>query len=103
MNEEVLDAGEKILGKIFRERREDLGLTQAELALRMNIKQVTISRIEAGKFSPSWRMVMRFLEALELYVFFEPKDGESENAKWMREHCNPADYTRYMNRKKSPD
>ncbi|MBB5785077.1 MULTISPECIES: helix-turn-helix domain-containing protein [Nonomuraea] len=51
------------LGETVRRRREELGLTQAELAERAGLKQPAVARFEAGGTIP---MLERLAEALEL-------------------------------------
>jgi DNA-binding XRE family transcriptional regulator len=43
--------------------RTRAGLTQAELAQRMNTTQSTIARLESGRTLPSMRTLARFAEA----------------------------------------
>ena len=43
--------------------RTRAGLTQAELAQRMNTTQSTIARLESGRTLPSMRALARFAEA----------------------------------------
>ncbi|ASF12026.1 putative Xre family DNA-binding protein [Nocardia brasiliensis NBRC 14402] len=54
------------LGAAVRERREELGLTQAELAARAGSKQPAIARFEAGGTMPTIPMLERLAEALYL-------------------------------------
>ena len=67
------------LGEAVRVRREELGLTQAELAERTGLKQPAVARFEAGGTMPTIPMLERLAEALELRlsVQFQP----------MREAC----------------
>lgn len=62
------------LGEAVRRRREELGLTQAELAERAGLKQPAIARFEAGGTMPTIPMLERLAEALELRlsVQFQP-------------------------------
>jgi ribosome-binding protein aMBF1 (putative translation factor) len=62
------------LGEAVRLRREELGLTQAELAKRAGLQQPAIARFEAGGTMPTIPMLERLAEALEmrLDVRFEP-------------------------------
>lgn len=99
MNKDVLNAGEVLLGQMFKEKREDMGLTVEELALRMHIRPSTINGVESGAFQIRWRLAMQFLEALDLYVFFIPKDSSHPLAQAMREGVNPADMARQLNRR----
>ncbi|GAA4193322.1 hypothetical protein GCM10022252_36070 [Streptosporangium oxazolinicum] len=55
-------------------RREQLGLTQTELAERSGLKQPAVARFEAGGTMPTIPMLERLAEALEmrLSVRFQP-------------------------------
>ncbi|MEU7695004.1 helix-turn-helix domain-containing protein [Microbispora hainanensis] len=62
------------LGDAVRRRREELGLTQTELAERAGLKQPAVARFEAGGTMPILPMLERLAEALEvrLSVQFQP-------------------------------
>lgn len=62
------------LGDAVRRRREELGLTQAELGARAGLKQPAVARFEAGGTMPTIPMLERLAEALEvrLSVQFQP-------------------------------
>ncbi|WP_239089942.1 helix-turn-helix domain-containing protein [Sphaerimonospora thailandensis] len=47
------------LGEVVRRRREELGLTQAELAERAGLKQPAVARFEAGGTMPTIPMLCR--------------------------------------------
>lgn len=68
--QEARDASE--LGARVRAERERLGLTQSELAERMETTQPTIARLEAGGVTPSLDTLHRAANALglELVVDF---------------------------------
>lgn len=53
-------------GEFVRLKREELGITQQEVALRMNIDYQSISRIERGKVTPTLYWCYRLSEALEI-------------------------------------
>ena len=55
--------------------RTDAGLTQAEVAQRMNTTQAVIARLEAGGRQPSARTLRRFAAATghRLRIGFEPE------------------------------
>jgi transcriptional regulator with XRE-family HTH domain len=52
-------------GGSIRERRIDLGWTQAELADRTGVAQADISRIENGRLDARWSTIHRLSAALE--------------------------------------
>ena len=62
------------LGKVVRQRREQLGLTQAELAELAGLKQPAVARFEAGGTMPTIPMLERLAIALKmsLTVQLEP-------------------------------
>jgi predicted transcriptional regulator len=51
-------------GDSIRERRIELGWTQAELARRTGIPQADISRIENGRLDARWSTIQRISAAL---------------------------------------
>lgn len=54
------------LGKAVKARREELGLTQEQLALRGDLQQRWISNVETGKRNPSYANLRRLAVLLEL-------------------------------------
>jgi predicted transcriptional regulator len=52
------------LGDAIRERRAELGWTQAELARRTGIPQADISRLENGRLDARWSTIQRICAAL---------------------------------------
>ncbi|MGZ8407473.1 MAG: helix-turn-helix domain-containing protein [Caulobacteraceae bacterium] len=58
-----------------REARSQAGLTQAEVAERMNTTQTVIARLESGRGKPSTRTLERFAKATgaRLKISFEPR------------------------------
>jgi transcriptional regulator with XRE-family HTH domain len=54
------------LGKVVRERREELGWSQTELGRRSGMRQPAIARFEAGGTVPTIPLLERLAEALGL-------------------------------------
>mgnify|MGYP001134590791 CR=1 FL=1 len=50
----------------IRKRREEKGLTQAELALLLDITQIYISQYEIGGLVPTKKMIKKIVEILDL-------------------------------------
>lgn len=59
------------LGEAVRQRREELGLTQARLGERAGLKQPAVARFEAGGTMPTIPMLERLAAALELRLSVE--------------------------------
>jgi putative transcriptional regulator len=52
----------------LKERRSALGLTQAELALRIGVSRKTINTVENGVFVPSTTLAIKLAAALNVPV-----------------------------------
>ena len=62
------------LGAQVRERRLELGLTQAELASRVATTQAAVARLELGGSEPALRTLSRLATALEVEFVVDGKD-----------------------------
>ncbi len=51
------------LANRLREAREELGLTQAELAVRVGVSRKTINTVENGVFTPSTTLALTLAQA----------------------------------------
>ncbi|ABF39160.1 transcriptional regulator, XRE family [Candidatus Koribacter versatilis Ellin345] len=56
----------KQLGALLRKTRKSLGLTQADLASRIDVRQATISDLEHGEREARLGTVLQVLAALDL-------------------------------------
>lgn len=67
----------RMAGTLVRKARLAQGLTQKELAARMNVRQATISKLESGE--PATRMAVLFdaLAALGLEFDVKTRGGKS--------------------------
>jgi HTH-type transcriptional regulator/antitoxin HipB len=59
------------LGKTVRERREELGLSQAELGKSAGLKQPAVARFEAGGTMPTIPVLERLAAALGMKLWIE--------------------------------
>lgn len=56
------------LANRLKDRRTELGLTQAELAVRCGVTRKTVNTVENGVFTPSATLAIKLAEALDLSV-----------------------------------
>jgi putative transcriptional regulator len=56
------------LGNRLKERRAELGFTQAELADRVGVSRKTVNTVENGIFTPSATLAIKLAQALGLSV-----------------------------------
>lgn len=70
----------RMAGDLVRKARRARGWTQAELGARMNVRQATVSKLEAGE--PATRMEVFFnaLTALGLELVVSERGGETNFA-----------------------
>lgn len=73
---EALEEEFALIAEVAKARARS-GLSQAELARRMNTTQSTIARLESGRGLPSTRTLGRFAKATghRLKISFEPLKG----------------------------
>ena len=70
---------EFVLAQLFIHARGEAGLTQKELADRMETSQAYVARLESGKEKPSTRTLSRFAKATghRVVINFEPISTQS--------------------------
>jgi putative transcriptional regulator len=56
------------LANSLKERRAELGLTQAELADRVGVTRKTVNTVENSVFTPSTILALKLAESLDLSV-----------------------------------
>jgi putative transcriptional regulator len=56
------------LANRIKERRSELGLTQAELAQEVGVTRKTVNTVENGVFTPSATLAIKLAKALNLQV-----------------------------------
>ena len=74
------DAKTRSFGRVIRERRRQLDLTQEEVAQRIKTTGPYITHLETGKRHPSSKVVVKLSDALgldsgELFLLANPKVG----------------------------
>lgn len=60
------DDARRALGAAVKGRRQELGLTQEQLALKSGLHQRWISNVETGKRNPSYESLRRLAASLDL-------------------------------------
>jgi HTH-type transcriptional regulator / antitoxin HipB len=63
------------LAAAIRGRRTNLGLSQADLAVRAGVSRPWLSKVEAGKASVEFGLIIRLLEALGLTMNLKLADA----------------------------
>jgi len=63
------------LGAALRRRRKHLGLSQAELGQRINLRQATISALEGGEVDTKLTTLLDALAALNLELVVRPRSS----------------------------
>jgi len=56
------------LANRLKDRRSELGLTQAELAEKVGVTRKTVNTVENGVFTPSATLAIKLSQALEISV-----------------------------------
>lgn len=57
-----------ILGRALRALRNEAGITQEQLAERLNVDPTFVGRLERGQRGAHWRTIRRILAALDVSV-----------------------------------
>lgn len=63
----------------LRKRRQELGLTQLDVAERLGVSRPYVAQVEAGESSPGLDLVEKFAQALDcpaLSLLVAPEDAE---------------------------
>lgn len=85
MNEKVLLSAREMISGFLRNRREELGITQQELADNSGMGIATIKRFESGKFWLNLKQYLILCHYLKCYPFLVEMEGKDEFSKIMRE------------------
>jgi transcriptional regulator with XRE-family HTH domain len=76
MKDAALNEARYLIAGFLRSRREEIGMTQQELADKMGFDVKTITRIEAGKFWPRLNTLLAMCHHLDCFFFMESTDGK---------------------------
>jgi DNA-binding XRE family transcriptional regulator len=91
MNPKVLNEARDLISSFLQQRREELQLTQQELADLCGFHRNTIVNIEAGRFWPNMKQYLIIAHHLKCYPFLATYEGDNEYSKLMRKHWKPGD------------
>lgn len=84
MNDKVLLEARELISRFLKERREELGVTQQELAELSGMGIATIKRFESGKFWLNLKQYLILCHHLKCYPFIQEIESDKEFAKMMR-------------------
>lgn len=85
MKDEVLNEARRLIAGFIKSRREELGLTQQELADKAGLGWATVQRTEAGKFIPDGKSLLKLCYALDCFFFFGEKESDEPFIKAFRD------------------
>jgi HTH-type transcriptional regulator/antitoxin HipB len=69
------------LGLVLRERRRELGLTQAELAGRIGVSRQWVGKVEKGLQRADLGLALRAIRALDLVLDVRPESSTGTSSK----------------------
>ncbi|PXV66856.1 helix-turn-helix protein [Dysgonomonas alginatilytica] len=84
------DLAVKELHTILRERREELGMTQKQLAEKIGVREATISDFETGKSTVNSNIIKNILGVLLVSISKTPSELEQTNKALWDESINTA-------------
>lgn len=91
MNDKVLLEARNLISGFLKNRREELGITQQQLADNSGMGIATIKRFESGKFWLNLKQYLILCHHLQCYPFIEEVESAKELAtmmrkRWSRQH-----------------
>lgn len=84
MNEKTLNEARAIISGFLKNRRNELGITQQELAEKTGLGSATIKRAENGEFWLGLKQYLIICEALHLFPLLATMEEDSDIAKALR-------------------
>lgn len=92
MSDKVLLEARGLISGFLRQRREELGMTQQELADLADMGIATVKRFESGRFWLNLKQYLILCHHLKCYPFLGTYEGKDEFSKMMRDRWKrPAD------------
>ena len=76
----MIARNEKQIGAVLRRCRKQAGLSQADLATKMQARQGTVSRLESGTPAMQIRTLVEALTALNLELVIQPRSSAPDAA-----------------------
>jgi len=84
-DKELLEA-RQMMANFFKARREELNMSQIQLAEKTGLGIATIKRFENAMFWPAVKQYIIICEALNIVPFTTPIKGDAEFIDLMRKH-----------------
>ena len=86
MNENILNEARKIISGFLKQRREELGISQAALAEKTGLGIATVKRMEDAKFWPGLKQYLIVCEALHLFPAIAEMEADEPFAEALRQN-----------------
>lgn len=77
MNKDYIIKERHRVAEVIKARREDLSMTQEELAQKSGMSRITINRIENCVFSPNADQLYIICKVLGINIVFVPNEGDN--------------------------
>lgn len=84
MTDDTLQQALRIIGDYLRRRREELGLTQTDVARRAGISLRTVQRVESADSWIGLKQFLQICEVLHLFPTVVEMESDTEIAKALR-------------------
>jgi len=84
MDEKVLLTARQLISKSLKDRREELGITQQQLAESSGMGIATIKRFESGRFWLNLKQYVILCHYLKCFPFIEEIESKKKFATMMR-------------------
>jgi len=84
LNPEYLLSVRNIIGAHFKKCRIEKGISQKQLADKMQISQSTVAKIENGSWNFTLDFLVLFCHHLDLYLFLPEKEKEDDLVQLMK-------------------